>query len=99
MASITQLRALGGVIGLSLTSNLLNNHVRDGLAAVLSPQQSDALLRKPAIIDTLPSSLQSVVKSTYSEGYNLQMKVMIAFSAAQILGVGLMWERTFRKVA
>ncbi|MCJ1365643.1 hypothetical protein MMC16_004768 [Acarospora aff. strigata] len=99
MATITQLRALGGVIGLSLTSNLLNNHVRDGLDGVLSPRQLDAILRPSAIVDMLPGSLQSVVRGIYSEWYNLQMKVMIGFSAAQILGVGLMWERTVRKMA
>ena len=99
MASITQLRALGGVIGLSLSSNLLNNHVRDNLAPVISPQNVHTLLHTPAIIDTFPNSVQMVIKSVYSAGYNLQMKVMIAFSAAQILGVVLMWERKLRKVA
>ena len=99
MASITQLRALGGVIGLSLSSNLLNNRVRDDLAPIISPQNLDTLLHTPAVIDTFLSSLQTVTRSIYSEGYNLQMKVMIAFSAAQIFGIGLMWERKFRKVS
>lgn len=99
MASITQLRALGGVIGLSLSSNLLNNHVRDGLATVISSQDLNTLLHTTAIIDTLPGSAQTVIKTVYSEGYNLQMRVMIAFSAAQIFGVGLMWERRLRKMA
>ena len=37
MAAITQFWALGGVVGLAVAANVLNNHVRAALSVVLQP--------------------------------------------------------------
>ena len=99
MAAIVQLRALGGVIGLSIASSVLNNHVRSGLADNFPPQASELLLQSAAAITTLPESLQVVARNVYADGYSLQMKTMIGFAAAQAVGLGIMWERTPRRIA
>lgn len=99
MGAITQFRALGGVVGLAIATNVLNNHIRSGLSAILSQQQLDALLQTSAVIEMLPDALQIAVRSVYAEGYNLQMKVMVGFSVAQIVGVVTMYEKKTRYVA
>ena len=99
MAAITQFRALGGVVGLAIAANVLNNHVRAVLSVVLSPAQLGALLQTSAAMGMLPEALQVVVRETFSDGYNLQMRVMIGFGAAQILSLILMWEKKLRRVA
>lgn len=99
MAAITQFRALGGVIGLATATNLLNNLVRARLAVVLSPPQLDALLETSRVLGTLPEALQAVVRAAYAEGYALQMKAMVAFGAAQVVGLALMWRRGLTVVA
>ena len=99
MGAITQFRALGGVVGLAIATNVLNNHVRSGLSAILSQQQLDALLQTSAAIEMLPDALRAAVRSVYAEGYNLQMKVMAGFGAAQIVAVVTMYEKETRYVA
>lgn len=99
MGAITQVRALGGVVGLAIATNVLNNHVRSGLPNILSQQQIDALLQTFAVIQTLPDTLQVAVRTVYAEGYNLQMKVMVGFCVAQVVSVIIMYEKKARRVA
>lgn len=99
MGAITQFRALGGVLGLAIAANVLNNYFRTNLSAVISPEQFEDLLQTPEkIINALPDSVKLDVRTIFAEGYNLQMKIMIAFGAAQVIGLGLMWEKKLRRV-
>ena len=99
MGAVTQFRALGGVIGLAIASNVLNNHVQAKLSSVLTPQQLQRLLQNSMELGHFTKDMQSVVRGIYSDSYNLQMKVMIGFGAAQVLGLGLMWEGELRQLA
>ena len=99
MGALSQLRALGGVIGLSIASNILSNHVKGDLSAVISPQQLDLLLQTSAAINSFPIEAQTVIRSVYADGYSLQMKAMTAFAAAQAIAVAIMWEKKLRRVA
>lgn len=98
MAAVTQFRAIGGVVGLSIGTNVLNSHVKSIFGSILSAEQLSSLLESTEIIAKLPESLQAVVRSTFADGYNLQMRAMIAFSAGQILMLALMWEQKLRRV-
>ena len=93
-----QFRALGGAIGLAIVTNILNNYLKSKLSIVLSPAQLAGLLETSAVIKTFTPTLQRAVQTVYSEGYNLQMKVLTGFGAAQILGLVVMWEKPVRRV-
>ncbi|MCJ1358859.1 MAG: hypothetical protein MMC33_008859 [Icmadophila ericetorum] len=99
MGAVTQFRALGGVVGLSIGANVLNSHVKSSLAHLLSPEQLGGILESTEIIAKLPESLQFMIRKTFADGYNLQMKATIAFSATQILMLALMWEKKLRRVS
>lgn len=92
MAAITQFRPLGGVVDLAIAANA------PALSVVLQPAQLDALLQTSTAMNMLPEALQVTVCKTFSDGYNLQMRVMIAFGAAQILSLILVGKRKFRRV-
>ena len=99
MAVMTQLRALGGVIGLSIAANVLNNKAKGGLSGVFTPEQLDLLLQNSASINGLPQSVQATVQNVYVDGYSLQQKIMTAFAGAQVIALALMWKREVRRVA
>jgi len=99
MGAITQARPLGGAIGLAITTTVLNSYIKSSLRGLLTPEQLGGLLESIDVINFLPPEQQAQVRQSFSHGYNLQMKVMIGFSAAQILVVALMWEKTWRRVA
>lgn len=91
--SIGQLRYMGAVIGVSIATCILNSYVDKHLSSTLSPAQIESLLQSSATIHLLPQDLQTVTRLVFAEGYNLQMKVLIGFSAAQIPAAFLMWQK------
>src|SRR3954468_5778423 len=100
MGAITQFRALGGVVGLSIATNVFNDYVRSKLSMFLTPEQLSALLQSVTSgIDELPSALQPTMRSTFGSAYDLQTKVMIGFAVAQALAVSIMWEKKLRRLA
>lgn len=99
MSGITQIRALGGVVGVAIVTNIFNSHVRHALTSTaLPPEALDALLQSPYAISSLPVAAQQVVKDVFADGYRKQLRAVLAMSVLQVLCVGGMVERQFRKV-
>ena len=99
MGAQTQFRALGGVIGLAIATNALNSYVKSRLSGSLTSEQLANLLQSIETVRLLPADLQDIIRSTFAEGYDLQMRIMIGFGAAQILMLAMMWEKKLRRVA
>ena len=99
MGAVSQFRALGGVIGLAIATNALNGYVKPRLSNVLSADQLSGLLESVGTVQAFTPDLQSVVRATFGKGYDLQMKIMIGFGAAQVLTLPLLWEKQLRRVA
>ena len=91
--SIGQLRYMGAVIGVAIATCVLNSFVESHLSNILSSTQVEGLLRSSGMINTLPAELQIPVRLVFAEAYNLQMKVLIGFSAAQTAAACLMWQK------
>ncbi|TVY46233.1 Efflux pump FUS6 [Lachnellula cervina] len=99
MGAITQFRALGGVIGIAITTNVFNNYIRSRLSNQLTTDQLSHLLQSvTTAISSLPLDMQKVVESTFASAYDLQTKVLIGFAVGQALAVSLMWEKKLRRL-
>ncbi|TVY75996.1 Efflux pump FUS6 [Lachnellula suecica] len=93
-AAITQFRVLGGTIGLAIVISAMNRTIRPDLLQVLSPEQVNSVLDTTSIIKSFPSEVQTIVRTIFGRGYNLQMEIMVGFAVAQLPSTLLMWTRT-----
>ena len=99
MGAQAQFRAIGGVLGLAIATNALNSYVKSRLSVVLTVDQLANLLQSVQSVHLLPPEQQDLVRSTFAEGYDLQMRIMIGFGGAQIIALAIMWEKKLRRVA
>lgn len=93
MGSVAQFRGMGGVIGIALTTTLLNGLLRSRLAGFLSQAQINTILQSAKSLSSFPPTTQVMVRQAFAEGFNLQMKVLAGFAAAQIPSTILMWQK------
>ena len=91
MGAVVQFRIMGGAIGLAIATSVLNSYVKSHLSAEISSQQLSSVLQSANAIGILNSTIQPTVRAAFGAGYNLQMKLMIGFAAAQIPVSLLMW--------
>ena len=92
MGAATQIRVLGGTIGLAVCSAILRNYVASQTSAVLDPNQQAALLESFQNIRGLPVELQAQVRHVYAAGYSQQMRAMLYFCIASLVSLGLIVE-------
>ncbi|KAL3472348.1 hypothetical protein BJX99DRAFT_262332 [Aspergillus californicus] len=81
-----QTRMLGASLGIAIVNSILVNYVKahiDPIEAAADPN---------ALSGFSPDAVQRI-REVYGAGYNLQMKAVGAFSAAQFLVVALMWRK------
>lgn len=93
MSAMLQFRTMGGAIGLAIVTTLLNSYIKSHLSGFLSPEQINALLKTTQAFKALPPDRAEMVKTVFASGYNLQMQVMVGFSAAQIPAALIMWQK------
>jgi len=90
---IAQFRYMGSVVGVAIVTCILNSYMVSHLSEILTPAQIDAVLQSTEVVGTLPGELRHAVQMLFAKGYNLQMRVLIGFSAAQIPAALLMWQK------
>ncbi|KAH8733129.1 hypothetical protein GQ44DRAFT_735007 [Phaeosphaeriaceae sp. PMI808] len=88
----SQFRMLGGLIGLSIAASLSTPQVRAQLLEVLPPENVQHLLEKTEAINSLEGSSLETARGIFSEGYNLQIKMLVGFAVAQVPMTLLMWK-------
>ena len=93
MSAVVQFRTMGGAIGLAVVTNVMSAYVRKHLREILAPAQINALLETTEAFASLSPETADIVRTTFAHGYNLQMQIMIGFSAAQIPAALLMWKK------
>ncbi|KAK3294143.1 major facilitator superfamily transporter [Chaetomium fimeti] len=98
MGAATQIRVLGGTIGLAICSALLSNHVARETSELLSPGQQAALLESSQSILGLPLELQIQVRQVYAMGYSQQMRVMLYLCIASLVSLALLAEWPLRRL-
>lgn len=98
MGSATQIRVLGGTIGLAICSALLRNYVTNRTAELLTPDQQAAMLQSFQSVGRLPPELQVKIREAYADGYSQLMRVMLYFCIASFFSLLLLFERQPRKL-
>lgn len=98
MGAVTQIRVLGGTIGLAACAALLINHIRTEASKFLTADQVASILLSSENIALLPTEMQARTRVMYATGYSEQMRVMLYFSAAALLSLVLVVERQPRRL-
>jgi hypothetical protein len=93
MSAQLQFRLLGGAIGLSISTAVMNSYLKSHLEGYLTPEQINDVLKSAKNIGSLPPDVLDVIFKALAEGYNLQMKVMVGFSAVQVPLGFLLWKK------
>jgi len=91
--SVGQFRFMGAGVGVAIATCVLNSYLETNLSGIITPAQLKALLESSASVEQLPDELKRAVKLVFAKGYNLQIEILIAFSAAQIPATLLMWQK------
>ncbi|KAI1347291.1 major facilitator superfamily transporter [Xylaria sp. FL0043] len=97
-AWVTQLRVLGGTIGLAVCSAILINYIKDATSDFLSPDQVGEILLSSGNIDSLAPETQSRTRMVFAAAYSQQMRTMLYFSIASLLSLLLLLEKRPRRV-
>ncbi|RPA95467.1 putative MFS multidrug transporter [Choiromyces venosus 120613-1] len=98
MGAITQIRVLGGTVGLAISATLLSNRVKTRLPEFLNPQELAGLLRSSQALKTFDPEIRDRVRLVYAEAYNQQMILLTGFAAASLLSLGLSFEKKARNL-
>ncbi|KAL4922920.1 MFS general substrate transporter [Aspergillus aurantiobrunneus] len=99
LGSVTQLRVLGGAIGVSIATSLLKNTVQSRLANGGPSEVLEDIMQDVSSVDRLPPSMQTLVRAAFADRYEQQLAMVLGLCAAQVLALGLMWERPMRRLA
>ena len=97
--ALSQSRILGGSIGLSIATIVLNNKLSDGLAGDLDPARIKSLEQSLNTISTLSPANQSRVVQLYSDAFNEQMRICTYVSAAALLAAFATYQKNPPSVA
>jgi len=98
LGSVTQIRVLGGTIGLAVCSALLVNYIKAETSRFLSPDQVTAILLSSDNITLLPPGVQTQTRTVYATGYSQQMRAMLYFSIASLFSLLLLAEKRPRRL-
>ena len=76
MGAITQIRILGGVIGVGIGEVILSSQVWSSLGDILTPDQVRLMLKSVSNIDLFTVEQQAAIRSSYGKAFNLQFRIM-----------------------
>jgi hypothetical protein len=93
LGAVTQMRQLGGVIGLAVTQAILNGDFRSQLAKFLSTEELKAVMLSTENIKRLSAAHKDLTCRAYGSSSNAQMRVVTAFAGAAILTSIFAWQR------
>lgn len=99
MGAITQVRVLGGVIGIAIGQVIISSRLTSELGPVLGPEKLAALLHSTAAIKTFSPEEAALAMECYGRAFNLQNKIMIGFAAAGVVACAGAWKRHFENGA
>ena len=97
IGAVTQVRVLGGTIGLAISTTILNSYVKRVLKEELDEVQIAEISQSLSAIGKLGVEQQIFVRRTFAEGCARQISVVAGFSGLVVLSSLLMAERRPRR--
>ena len=76
MGAITQIRILGGVIGVGIGEVILSTKVWSSLGDILTAEQVELLLQSTSNIAKFSDEQAAAIRLSYGEAFNLQFRIM-----------------------
>ncbi|KAL4810926.1 major facilitator superfamily domain-containing protein [Aspergillus unguis] len=98
MGTITQMRVLGGAVGVSIATNLINSAVQNQLKGQVPSDILQGIMHDVSSTEGLEESTQKLIRHAFADGYESQLLMVLGFCAAQVLALVLMWERPMRRL-
>ncbi|KAJ5920989.1 hypothetical protein N7466_009315 [Penicillium verhagenii] len=98
MGGVTQMRILGGALGTSIATNILNTTAKSRLATEISAETLSRILKDVSLVKTLSSADQLLVQAAFGEGFKRQLAMMLGFCAAEVIAVAMMMEWPLRRL-
>ncbi|KAI0904704.1 putative multidrug resistance protein fnx1 [Ustulina deusta] len=92
-AAFNQFRVLGGALTLSIVTAVGNNWVKYQLLGTLAEKDIMAIFRSTDAIDLFPGDVESVIRGTFAQSFNLQMRILLGIAVASVFSTLLMWQR------
>ncbi|GAB1210878.1 hypothetical protein APSETT445_009678 [Aspergillus pseudonomiae] len=93
MGAVAQFRIMGGSIFLAIVTSVSNEFIQSHLRGLLDDSQLHSVLHSAAAVPMLPPEAQMMVRTVFSESYNLQMKILAGCAGGQALASLLMWQK------
>lgn len=90
---LTQIRVLGGLVGVAVAKALFTYRVQEELSKILAPDKLEAILQMPGIINTFTPAEAAFTRECYAQAFNLQTKMALGFTAAGLLACVAGWQR------
>lgn len=88
--ALLQFRALGGVLGLSITTTAFNNYLKTHLP-MFNHLSTSEMLKAVQSARSFTPAIQHQIILALAQAYNLQMKILIGFSALQVFVIAMIW--------
>ncbi|KAH7330433.1 MFS multidrug transporter-like protein [Rhexocercosporidium sp. MPI-PUGE-AT-0058] len=92
-AAVAQFKILGGMAVLAIVTSVMNRSIRNELLTILPVEEVGKVLKATKVLSNLSEDMQEQVRGIFGRGYNLQMKIIIGFAAAQVPATLLMWTK------
>jgi hypothetical protein len=80
--AITQVRTLGGVIGIAVVQAVMTSHVTHDLTKVIPPSQAESILVSTENIALLDPAARAATRAVFGAAINLQFRTITGFAAA-----------------
>jgi hypothetical protein len=93
MGAITQVRVLGGIIGLAIVQAVLISSLHTWLAPVLTPTELISIFSSTYNIPFLPAAAAAATRVAYGNAMNIQMRIACGFAGASLLAGLLAWRK------
>jgi hypothetical protein len=78
-------------MGLAACTTALNSYLSSKMTGTLSGEQLSLMLQFVSAIEAFPLDTRHALERVYGEGYDLQMKVLLAFAVLQLPVILLTW--------
>lgn len=93
ISAITQVRVMGGVVGVAVAQAVLNQEISTKLSIVLGQEKLAALLESATAISTFTPQEMALTSECYGIGFNLIYKIMLGFASAALLSGFGCWQK------